>query len=186
MQKLSSNEEHFHLFQDFIFKVTATFLILTAISELPYYARLKGKEVCCNINIWVKNLSWGLREEVKYVTKSLVLSMFIAMSRDEEEGMDGLPVQALSLQLLFQPSPKRGSVNGNINCSQRIHAKYLCCCALPVGVLPDSFSLPQEPLEPATSHAGEPLFVWFKLQERNHSTKLSFWILSKMFLVDSQ
>ena len=36
MQKLSSNEEHFHLFQDFILKVTATFLILTAISELPY------------------------------------------------------------------------------------------------------------------------------------------------------
>ena len=112
--------------------------------------------------------------------------MFIAMSKDEEEGMDDLPLQALSVQLLFQPSPKRGSVNDNINCSQRIHAKYLCCCALPVGILPHSFALPQEPLEPATSHAGEPLFVRFKPQERNDSTKLSFWILSKMFIVDDQ
>ena len=108
------------------------------------------------------------------------------MSKDEEEGMDGLPLQALSVQLLFQPSPKRGNVNDNINCSQRIHANYLCCCALPVGILPHSFALPQEPLKPATSHAGEPLFVWFKPQEGNHSTKLSFWVLAKMFVVDDQ
>ena len=58
MQELSSNEEHFYLFQDFISKVTPTFLILTAISELPYYARLRVKEVCYNIIIWVKNHSW--------------------------------------------------------------------------------------------------------------------------------
>ena len=113
--------------------------------------------------------------------------MFIAMSKDGEEGMDDLPLQALSVQLPFQPSPKRGSVNDNIDCPQRIqHANYLCCCALPVGILPHSFSLPQEPLKPATSHAGEPLFVWFKPQERNHSTQLSFWILAKMFVVDNQ
>ena len=112
--------------------------------------------------------------------------MFTAMSKDEEEGTDGPPLQALSVQFLFQPSPKRGSVNYSINCSQRIHANYLCCCALPVGILPHSFALPQEPLEPATSHAGEPLFVWFKPQERNDSTKLSFWIPAKMFVVDDQ
>ena len=113
--------------------------------------------------------------------------MFTAMMcKDEEEGTDGLPLQALSVQLLFQPSPKRGSVNINIHSSQRIHAKYLCCCALPVGILPHRFALPQEPLEPATSHAGEPLFVWFKPQERNNSTKLSFGVLAKMFVVDDQ
>ena len=68
--------------------------------------------------------------------------MFIAMSKDGEEGMDDLPLQALSVQLPFQPSPKRGSVNDNINCSQRRHANYLCCCALPVGILRHSFALP--------------------------------------------
>ena len=65
MQKVSSNEEHFHLFQDFILKVTATFLTLTAISELPHYARLRVKKYY-HLS---KESQLRVRDEVKYVTR---------------------------------------------------------------------------------------------------------------------
>ena len=65
MQKRSSNEEHFHLFQDLIFKVTATFLTLTAISELPHYARLRVKKY----HYLSKESQLRVREEVKCVRK---------------------------------------------------------------------------------------------------------------------
>ena len=64
-KKISSSEEHSHLFQDFILKVTATFLTLTTISELPHYARLRVKKY----HFLSKESQLREREEVKYVTK---------------------------------------------------------------------------------------------------------------------